>query len=145
MEKSGKPLAKATVPKANKKVKNALASVYDGIKFRSQLEIFIYKALKAAGIPSDYEKKSYVLIDKCEYNDEKVRPITYKPDFVNEELGFLIEVKGIKTDAFVLRWKLFKRYLSINGPQLELFLPRNQKECLEVVELLKSKGYGDRV
>ena len=136
-----KALKTVTKPKSNKKVKNATPNVYKDIKFRSKLEVFFYKLLETSGIDAEYEKHSYTLIDKCEYRGEKVRPITYKPDFVNEQLGFLVEVKGIKTDAFVLRWKLFKRYLSMNNLDWELFMPRNQKECLEVITIIKEK-YG---
>ena len=41
----------------NKKVKNATANTYKGIKFRSKLERFTYQYLTSCKIPFDYEKE----------------------------------------------------------------------------------------
>lgn len=118
----------------NKKVKNATPMEEDGIKFKSKLELFTYRKLKESKIKAAYEKNRYTLLEKFEYNDEKVRAMTFTPDFVGE--NFIIECKGNMNDAFPLRWKLFKSYLrniyGENGPKL--YLPRNQKQVLEVIQ-----------
>ena len=72
---------------------------YDGIKFASGLEVYMYKALKEARIVAEYEPTSYTLLNgfdyegicfekqangKGEYKDrgcKKILPIKYKPDF----------------------------------------------------------------
>ena len=45
----------------NKKVKNARITIYDGISFKSKLEVYCYKKLKENGIPFEYEPKVYTL------------------------------------------------------------------------------------
>ena len=45
----------------NKKVKNATSLEYDGIKFRSKLEVTIYKTLKEEGLIPLYEYTKCIL------------------------------------------------------------------------------------
>ena len=97
--------------KGNKKVKNATPIESDGIQFKSKLELYTYKQLKEAGLEADYESKKYTLLPKFEYNDEQIRPMTFKPDFPANNGSFIIECKGFSNDAFPLRWKLFKALL----------------------------------
>jgi hypothetical protein len=66
----------------NKKVRNATPVTLDGINFRSKLERYCYEQLKLYNIECEYEKYSYTLLPAFKYNDENVRAITYKPDFV---------------------------------------------------------------
>ncbi len=130
---------KATAP--NKKIKNARITVIDGIKFRSGLEAFTYKLLKESGIKCEYEPYSIELIPPFEYNGAKIRGATYKPDFVGED--WIIEVKGFETDAFKIRWKLFKWILSKSEEQKQfvLFLPKNQQDVRKVIESIVDKTY----
>lgn len=143
----------------NKKVRNAVSKVYKGIKFRSKLELFTYRKLEEAGIKSLYEEKKYVLMEgfrfeqdsiepsnkratKGEYinNADKVRDITYTPDFVDPNGKWIIEVKGFANDVFPLKWKLFKNYLQKLGDPPVLYLPKNQKQVLETIELINQLG-----
>ena len=137
--------------KSVNKIRNATAKVYKGIKFRSKLEVFTYKQLEAAGIKSMYEENTYTLMpgfypimdsyepSKGEYknNAKKVRGIKYTPDFVDPNGEWIIEVKGYANDVFPIKWKLFKLYLIENDMQCTLFLPKNQKQVKETVELIK--------
>ncbi len=140
----------------NKKVRNAVSKVYKGIKFRSKLELFTYKKLEEAGIKCLYEKKKYILMEgfrfeqesiepsnkkatKGEYinNADKVRDITYTPDFVDPNGKWIIEVKGFANDVFPLKWKLFKNHLQQTGNPPVLYLPKNQGQVLKTIELIK--------
>lgn len=123
--------------KSQGKVRNATPNIYDGIKFRSKLETYTYKKLKEAGIDAEYESTHFELIPKFEYNGEKVRAITYLPDFVGK--NFIIECKGLVTDSFPLRWKIFKYYLKQENKDYKLFLVRNQKQVDEMVNELSKK------
>jgi hypothetical protein len=138
--------------KSVNKIRNATAKVYKGIKFRSKLEVFAYKQLEAAKIKSMYEENTYTLLpgfypimdsyepSKGEYknNTKKVRAITYTPDFVDPDGKWIIEVKGYANDVFPIKWKLFKMYLMENDMEdCTLYLPRNQKQVKETVELIK--------
>ena len=142
---------------ANKKVRNAVSKVYKGIKFRSKLELFTYKKLEEAGIKSLYEERKFVLMEgfrfeqdsiepsnkratKGEYinNADKVRDITYTPDFVDPNGKWIIEVKGFANDVFPLKWKLFKKHLQQIGNPPILYLPKNQGQVLNTIELIKT-------
>ncbi len=119
----------------NVKVKNAQPVTCDGIKFRSKLEKYCYKKLKEHKIYAEYEQHIFVIQDEFRYDDELVRKITYKPDFVGT--GFIIECKGHPNEAWPLRWKLFKRYLFINNIQYKLYTPHNLKEVDKIIEKIK--------
>lgn len=123
--------------KSQGKVRNATPNIYDGIKFRSKLETYTYKKLKEAGIDAEYESTHFELIPKFEYNGEKVRAMTYLPDFVGK--NFITECKGLVTDSFPLRWKIFKYYLKQENKDYKLFLVRNQKQVDEMVNELSKK------
>lgn len=123
--------------KSQGKVRNATPNIYDGIKFRSKLETYTYKKLKEAGIDAEYESTHFELVPKFEYNGEKVRAMTYLPDFVGK--NFIIECKGLVTDSFPLRWKIFKYYLKQENKDYKLFLVRNQKQVDEMVNELSKK------
>ena len=123
--------------KSQGKVRNATPNIYDGIKFRSKLETYTYKKLKEAGIDAEYESTHFELIPKFEYNGEKVRAMTYLPDFVGK--NFIIECKGLVTDSFPLRWKIFKYYLKQENKDYKLILVRNQKQVDEMVNELSKK------
>ena len=121
--------------KTEGKIKNATPNIYDGIKFRSKLETYCYKALKEAGIAAEYEPKSYTLLPKFTFDNATVRAITYKPDFIGD--GFVIECKGFPNDAFPLREKLFKYYLINNEPNVRYYLVHTQKEVNALITKLK--------
>ncbi len=128
---------------------------YDGIKFASGLEKYMYIVLKEAKIKAKYEGQSYELVPSFSFNNKsyerqanskgeykerggkKIRAITYTPDFVGN--GFIIECKGRPNESFPIRWKLFKRYISKNLPNVTLYKPQNQKECDEIVSLILGK------
>lgn len=114
----------------------------DGIKFQSGLEAYTYRKLKEAGVRFEYEKRSFTIIDGFDASvssweslrkkfiprKDRIRPITYKPDFTCPEMTWVIEVKGRANELFPMRWKLFKRHLKVTDQHPELFLPSNMKE-----------------
>ena len=133
------------------KVKNAVKNRYKGITFQSKLELACYKELELNDIPVDYEKHTFTIFDGVVYpqacyegtskrlynKGSKIRPITYTPDFVDPNGKWVIETKGYANESFPLRWKLFKKHLKDSKLQYVLFLPRNKKQVLEVVDLIK--------
>jgi len=128
---------------------------YDGIKFASGLEKYMYKALKEANIEAKYEGKIYTIVEGFEFpmasferqsngkgdlvdrGNKRVLPIKYTPDFVGDD--FIIECKGRANESFPMRWKLFKKYLSENLKGITLYKPQNQKECDRVIDLILKK------
>lgn len=139
--------------KKGKKLVQSKKTEIDGIKFQSMLEAYMYKALKTANIDAVYEGEEFILVEGFNFNidcyertttkpmenrgQNKILPIKYTPDFVGD--GFIIECKGRANESFPLRYKLFKRWLVINRPNVVLFKPQNQKDCDEVIFILLKK------
>ena len=131
---------------------------YDGIKFASGLEKYMYIALKQAKIKSKYEGETFVLLNGFHFDNEvyerqangkgdyvnrgckRILPIKYTPDFIGQD--FIIETKGRANDSFPMRWKLFKQLVVRQFPGVTLYKPRNQKECDTTVELILQKQKG---
>jgi hypothetical protein len=127
---------------------------FDGIKFASGLEKYMYIALKKAKIKAKYEGETYVIQEGFEFDNKsyerqangkgqmvnrgnkKILPIKYTPDFISD--SFIIECKGRANETFPLRWKMFKKYVKVNLKHVILYKPQNQKECDEVINLIKS-------
>ena len=122
--------------KVNKgRVKNATKVDKYGIHFRSKLECYTYEALTNAGIKVKYEPKHFTLLNKFEYLGEKIRPITYLPDFIGayKNKKFIIECKGLIGDSFPLRFKLFKHYLKRHKSKYKCYLVRNHKQVSDMI------------
>ena len=143
--------------KRNKKIRNATSVKKGRLKFRSKLELFTYNQLKANKIPFSYEKDKFILIDSFTYEGEsyekkkkkgkgvflkssnKIPQATYLPDFTNLKDNWIIECKGLRTEAFNLRWKMFKNTLAKEKKFYDLYMPGTKTQVLEVIELIKQK------
>ena len=128
---------------------------FDGIDFASGLEKYMYMALKKAKIRSKYEGETFVLLNGFHFENEsyekqsngkgdytnrggkRILPIKYTPDFIGDD--FIIETKGRANESFPLRWKLFKKLVSEQFPNITLYKPQNQKECDRTIELILEK------
>ena len=128
---------------------------YDGIKFASGLERYMYMALKKAKIKATYEGKTFEIVNGFEFDttciarsangkgdyknrgNKKILNIKYTPDFIGDD--FIIECKGRANESFPIRWKLFKAHVHKHLPNVTLYKPQNQKECEETVNLILSK------
>jgi hypothetical protein len=125
---------------------------YDGIKFASGLEKYMYQVLKNFKIHAIYEGATFILqkdfifdIDSYERQangkgemvnrgQKKIQNIKYTPDFVSD--SFIIECKGRANESFPIRWKMFKKHVKEHMKHVTLYKPQNQKECDQVVGLI---------
>jgi len=141
-----------------RKITRAKKHTADGITFASGLELYCYRALKKAKIPNKYEGKTFELVEKFKFKgflmdkgitkgkkkykqkSGNIRNISYTPDFINLEQGFIIETKGLRTPEFRMRFKLFLKYLHDTGQDLDVYIPSNQKEVDTTIELILSRG-----
>jgi hypothetical protein len=89
--------------------------VIDGIKFDSRKEAKRYTELKLLERNGDIEKLTlqprFLLQEGFRKNGKAYRKIEYVADFMYEQDGKLIieDVKGIKTDVYKLKQKLFEK------------------------------------
>ena len=157
-----KPLARDNVNKTkNKKVKNATPLSYDGIDFKSRLEAVVYKTFKDAGFNIQYEPCKYVLwrgfkptipfynrkkktkhsnVTGLKLDNKKLLDTTYTPDFQFKHKGHLIiiESKGLETEVFLIKKKLFRQYLEMNVPNSIYFEVFSKTHALQAVEIVKN-------
>ena len=133
---------------------------FDGIDFASGLEKYMYMALKKAKIRSKYEGETFVLLNGFHFENEayekqangkgdyinrgnkRILPIKYTPDFICDD--FIIETKGRANESFPMRWKLFKKLVSEQFPNITLYKPQNQKDCDRTIELILEKRNGKK-
>lgn len=143
----------------NKKVKGAREHWYEGIKFKSQIEVDAYKAFIAAGFNPEYEKHTYILqksklfptqhyapfkdrkLHKLVWglNKYKIISLKYTPDFVfyiGEKL-IVVEIKGYANDRYPYQKKLFFKYLEDHYPNSAFFEIHNQKQLKAAIEIIK--------
>ena len=150
-------ISKYTMKKSYKRKRGPVQAkkvTYDGIKFASGLERYMYMALKKAKIKAKYEGETFEIISGFEFvntciarsangkgeyknrGNKKILPIKYTPDFIGKD--FIIECKGRPNESFPIRWKLFKRYVEMFLPGYTIYKPQNQKECDRTIELILS-------
>lgn len=142
---------------ANKKVKNATVIEYNGVSFKSKLEVSFYKILLQAGFEPQYERRTYLLWEGCKptvpfytkdrktellkLDETKLRNMTYTPDFTFNYNGrlIIIEAKGKENDTYPLKRKLFRGLLESCTHDNPLFFEVfTQKQLLQAIEIIKS-------
>ncbi|NBP01370.1 MAG: DUF1064 domain-containing protein [Proteobacteria bacterium] len=132
------------------------SKVVDGIQFKSMLEVFTYRKLKEHDLNFEYEGTSFTIMEGFHYPEvswenrtngafedkskSSVRGITYTPDFIgyddNRNMTWVIECKGFANDRFPNTWKMFKALLVKTNNCVPLYLPKNQKQVLEVISMI---------
>lgn len=143
----------------NKKVKGARSHFYDGIWFKSQIEVDTYKALIDAGFSPEYEQHTYILQKTRLFptqhyapfkdrklhkevwglNRYKIISVKYKPDFVftvGDKL-IVVEVKGYANDRYPYQKKLFFKWLEDHHPNSAFFEIHNRKQLKAAIDIIK--------
>jgi hypothetical protein len=131
----------------------------DGINFKSRLEAFMYGLLKQNDINFEYEGESFELSPSFVFNNDyfarlssgkgdfinrghkNIHNMSYKPDFVIKQKTYyaIIETKGLPTEPFNMRMKLFKRLVEDRNIQCDIFVPQTQSECVKTMEIILNK------
>lgn len=139
---------------SNKKVKNATPLEYNNIKFKSLLEVLVYKTLLSAGFKPKYEEKKFTLFEgfkpkipfytknsKGEFKKDstKIRDITYTPDFTFSYKGYfiIVEAKGKANDTYPIKRKLFRREVEKHYTNVIFFEVYSKKNVLDAIEIIK--------
>lgn len=149
----------------NKKIMGATKTVVDGIKFDSKLEAFFYSRLKMFKVEFEMQKV-YELQPKFRFHDENIRAIEMVVDFYLPKYNVIIDTKGWQTADNKIKVKMLKHHLNnrvdslIRGRVVSktfdsvtlapldpvekmsdlvpaIFLPKNQKECDNILIKLK--------
>ena len=143
--------------KKRKQITKSTKVTYKGYKFASKLELYMYRALEKEKIKALYEGKTYEVVEGFHFSmssyektkgkkilqdkgNKNILPIRYTPDFIDiqDPPRFIIECKGNPNEAFPIRWKLFKKHIADNYPNMSLYKPQRQSECDDVINLIKN-------
>ena len=146
----------------NKKIKNAKITEYNGIKFKSNTEVTIYKTLLQYGFEPKYEPTKYILWEGfrptipfyipnkktggLKLNKTKVQDTTYTPDFVflapDNNTFIIMEIKGHENDTYPIKEKMFRKVLETlkekEGINTMFFKIKTKKQCLEAIEIINN-------
>ena len=144
----------------NKKVIGATECEVDSIRFKSKWECKVYQMLKEAGLNPQYEGLKIHLQETFEpkvpfytrikdrrrtpgfkIDNYKVKAVTYSPDFKVEYHGktYFIEAKGMKTDSYTIKVKLFRKWLETNYPNSIAFEVYTQKNVKDTIKIIKNE------
>lgn len=146
----------------NKKIKNATKKEYNGIQFKSLLEVMVYKTLLQKGFEPHYEASKYPIWrgfkpevpcykpnkqGVLELQKNKIIDITYTPDFIfiapDNKTVIIMEIKGFQNDTYPLKEKMFRGYLEdllhkVNQPTM-FFQIKNKTQLLEAIDIINTK------
>lgn len=145
--------------KLDRRLIKSKAMTIDGINFKSRLEGYMYKLLKENKINFRYEGESFELSPSFVFNNDyfarlasgkgdfinrghkKINNMSYKPDFVINHNGYyaIVETKGLPTEPFNMRMKLFKSTLNQSNTECDIFVPQTQTECVKTMEIILNK------
>lgn len=146
----------------NKKIKGAVVTTYNGIKFKSKLEESCYKKLEAAGLNFSHESEKITLWEGVKlqntlvYAPKKIRigkygstlelqtrallNTTYTPDFIVNKGNYKIyfDVKGKENDTYPIKKKMFLKVLEERNDGLNylFFEPHNVRQMLQAIDII---------
>jgi hypothetical protein len=119
----------------SERIQNVHEKWYKGIKYKSTLEAETAEALDKMGLPIRYEERRLTLIEgfRCLYQKDKVKAITYKPDFWVGNI--IIECKGFETPEWKIKKKLVFKYLMEQEPGVVFYqVHDSKKELLKAID-----------
>jgi len=123
--------------------------IYQGIKFDSVLERNAFMRLEFLGVEFKYHEKTYTIANggTAKAWSEKTKSIyiskipsrKYTPEFTIHDKGreIIIEMKGMRTAAFNIRWDLFRKTLE---PHQEAYLIKTIGDLVLLVQTLGIKS-----
>jgi hypothetical protein len=131
----------------SERIQNVQPKEYGGRIYRSTLEAETAQTLDALGIPFQYEERKILLQQgfRCPYQKDKVRDLTYTPDFIIGPI--MLECKGFETPEWKIKKKLVFKWLLENEPNTIFYQIHDAKRSLlEVLDKhLNYLGYAVKV
>jgi hypothetical protein len=143
----------------NKKIANATPTKVGKLQFKSRTEAMVYRTLRENGFKPKYEPETFVIWKgyypreicyirgsggKLVLSKDKIRNITYTPDFIFRYKGYkiILEVKGFETDTFKNKFKMFRKMMDKKKNVLifEVFTKRMVMQMISLLDELEDKS-----
>ncbi len=114
----------------SERIQNVQPKEYGGRTYRSTLEAETAQTLDALGIPFQYEERKILLQEgfRCPYQKDKVRDLTYTPDFTIGPI--MLECKGFETPEWKIKKKLVFKWLMDNEPDTIFYQIHDARKAL---------------
>ena len=131
-------------------------------KYQSSIEKYCADQLSEHGIPFDYEKKQFTLVESFRFEHKYFKmtskrkdmsdrsnsiqqPIRYTPDFVCKDSTWIIETKGYLPSHhdFPMRWKLFLKHIMDNKMDCDVYLAKNKLQVNQAIDEIKKSMKND--
>ena len=119
----------------SERIVNVHEQDYGGKHFRSTLEAQTAKTLDEIGVPYDYETRKIELLEgfRSPFQKEKVRSITYTPDFIIGPI--MLECKGFETPEWKIKKKMLFKWLLENEPETIFYqIHDSRKQLLQALD-----------
>jgi hypothetical protein len=112
----------------------------DGVKFDSKLELFFYNYMNDMGLDFDFQV-SIELIPKFKYNEQSIRPITARVDFILRHNGttYYIDTKGFPTETAKIKYKMLRYVLHDKEIKTDVVWLKSQKESKEFINQITNQ------
>lgn len=162
MKQNGYMKSSKKTTKENKKIRGATRITYNGIKFRSKLEVNCYMQLQKTDLHFAYEPEKIILWEGLRlqevlsYAPKKLRPgkyaaelalqtrplsnITYTPDFKIVYKNYIIyyDVKGMVNDTYPIKKRMFLKHLEEkqDGYHYIFLEPHNLTQMAKSIEYI---------
>lgn len=140
----------------SQRIRNATPTIYNGIEFKSKIEVMVYRTLFENGFAPQYEAETFhywegfrptvpcyeLGKDRHLYlNKKKLIGIKYTPDFVFWHNGtkVIIEAKGKANDLYPLKKKLFRAYLETLDYPVIFAEIHTKRQLLEFINEIRNE------
>ena len=110
-----------------------------GITFDSKLELYFYDLLLSDNIEFEFQVVEVLQNGFRNCEGKAIRKITAIVDFIIKDGDniWIIDTKGWKTEVAKIKYKMLQYNKFFNNIEYKLRMPKNQKECLSLLEEIK--------
>jgi hypothetical protein len=128
--------------KKGKKHVNSKKTIYNSVLYASISEAFFAEECDKHGLKFLYEPETIELQPSFKFQGKTVQNMSYTRDFdVVSPQGklFCIELKGRKTDRWMITVKLIKYYFYLNRPfDIYIVCGTNKTDLLKLIDTIKN-------
>jgi len=117
-----------------------------GVSYQLYKRMMTYDDAQALGINARFkDKKKAKYVYQFGEVTNNLRAITIKPDFScldkDTKTGWVIETKGLYTEEYLLKLRIFKHWWTVNGWNIDYFAPNNITNINKCITIIKQKYY----
>jgi len=112
----------------------------DGQKFDSKLELYCYNQMQITDIPFEFQVKINLLPKYRDIDNKGIRETNLIVDFVLSlgEITLYVDTKGFFTKDAMLKYKMLKHKIYLEGNKARVIFLKNKKEVDSFVNTMNN-------